>query len=161
MNQLNPNKMKTFLICLLLISASFSSFAQMTVVGLNEKEAIKSLKKQFKDSDLKSGEKFKIEGMDAHIMELTGDDVDIYLVMSEGLCLGSISKVTYSDELYLAFLEVIQEGRKQVEDDTWMANDPDINMDIYFKLFTNNDNSLIYLITTPIDLLDYLYSMTQ
>lgn len=80
----------------------------MTVVGLDEKEAIKSLKKQFKDSDLKSGEKFKLEDMNAHIMELTGEDVDIK-----------------------------------------------------FKLFTNKDNSLIYLTTTPIDLLDILYGMKQ
>jgi hypothetical protein len=153
--------MKTILIGIIFLIASVASFAQMTVIGLDEKEAIKSLKKQFKDSDLKSGEKFKLEGMDAHIMELTGEDVDIYLVMSEGLCLGSISKVTYSDEMYLAFLDVIGEGRKQVEDDTWVANDPDINMDIYFRLFTSKDNSLIYLITTPIDLMDYLYSLTQ
>lgn len=153
--------MKTILIGILFLIASVASIAQMTVIGLDEKEAIKSLKKQFKDSDLKSGEKFKLEGMDAHIMELTGEDVDIYLVMSEGLCLGSISKVTYSDEMYMAFLEVIGEGRKQVEDDTWVANDPDISMDIYFRLFTNKDNSLIYLITTPIDLMDYLYSLTQ
>jgi succinate dehydrogenase flavin-adding protein (antitoxin of CptAB toxin-antitoxin module) len=34
------------------------------------------------------------------------------------------------------------------------------DVDIYFKLFTNDDKSLIYLIITPLDLLDVLYSMT-
>jgi hypothetical protein len=98
--------------------------------------------------------------MDAHFQELTGDDVDIYLVMSDGICLGCIDKITYSKDLHVALIDVMNEDRKKIDNETWVKNDPDLDMDIYFKLFTNDDKSLIYLIITPLDLLDVLYSMT-
>jgi hypothetical protein len=153
--------MKKIILFAMLLLAFSGSFAQMTVVGMDEKEAVKSLKQQFKDSNLKNGEKFKLEGMDAHIQEMTGDDVDIYLVMSEGLCLGCIDKITYSDGLYTALEEMMSEDRKKIDKQTWVKNDPDLDMDIYFKLFTNADQSLIYLIISPLDLVDVLYALTQ
>ena len=153
--------MKKIILFVLLLMAGAGAFAQMTVVGMEEKDAVKSLKEQFKDSNLKNGEKFKLEGMDAYIQEMTSDDVDIYLVMSEGLCLGCIDKIAYDESLYTALKDMMDEDRKKVDSQTWVKNDPDLDMDIYFKLFTNQDETLIYLIISPLDLVDVLYSLTQ
>ena len=148
--------MKSILIATLSIFLWLSASAQLSVVGMTEKEAIDHLKGTLTDLNLKKGDKTKIND-DLAFVRLDGDGLEIHLIESDKLCLGSLTKLDYSKETYSTLVEGFDEGYDYVSKGKFKKYQSDIDMDVYYQVFSDSDRTTCYLLIGPVEVIDLLY----
>ena len=148
--------MKSILIVALSMLIWLSASAQLSVVGMTEKEAIDHLKSTLSDLNLKKGDRTKIND-DLAFVRLDGDGLEIHLIESDKLCLGSLTKLSYSKETYTTLVEGFDEGYEYVSKGKFKKYQSDIDMDVYYQVFNDSDKTLTYLLIGPVEVIDLLY----
>ena len=148
--------MKSFLTLALSAFISISAWSQLSVVGMTEKEAIDHLQNQLSDLNLKKGDKIKIN-KDLSFVALNGEGLEIHLIESDKLCLGSLTKLEYSKENYTTLVEGFDSGYEYVSKGKFKQYQADIDMDVYYQVFNNGDKTLTYLLIGPVEVIDLLY----
>lgn len=148
--------MKSILTIVLSAFLFFNVSAQLSVVGMTEKQAIDHLKNKLSDLNLKKGDRTKIND-NLTFVTLEGDGLEIHLIESDKLCLGSLTKLAYSKETYNTLIDGFDDSYTQVSKGLFKQYQSDIDMDVYYQVFNSSDKTLTYLLIGPKEVIDLLY----
>jgi hypothetical protein len=146
----NQSIMKTIIICFLSMLLSLNCFTQrISEVGMNRNGAIKYIKNNFKDCNLKKDKNasFK-DGITESVFYNCGG-VGITLFFIGESCAFSLISYENTKDTYDMTVNNLNNLMTKVENDIWKFTDMMQGTEIYVKLHLSKDKSIIFLIKCP------------